>query len=128
VNVPPVLRHVDGELVAPELAPLLSAVYAEVQREPIDLHSLRTELRHLLAFLASPVGRTNANCRAADSFFMHNDRWERTWEHLPEPYQDFLGDLGSALHDTVSAPSIAENFENTPEQLLARLALLGHDE
>ena len=121
MSVPIVLEHVDGEAVAPELPPLLAAVYAEVQREPAALPALHSALRRLLLYLASPPGRTNANCWAADLFFMHNDRWERDWEHLPEGYQDLLGYLGSALHDTVSHPDVAANFANTPEQLLARL-------
>jgi hypothetical protein len=121
VRVPPVLDHVADDRVSPELAPMLRAVYGEVQQESPDLATLTLKLRRLLTFLASPRGRTNANCVAADLFFMHNDRWERGWDHLPEPYQDLLGDLGGALHDTVSAPDIAENFYSTPEQLLAQL-------
>jgi hypothetical protein len=121
VQVPPTLDYVGDERVSPELAPMLRAVYAEIQRTVPDFDALTRELRRLLEYLASPHGRTNANCVAADSFFMHNDAWERAWEHLPEPYQDLLGDLGGALHDTVSAPEIAENFDSTPEQLLAQL-------
>ena len=34
---------------------------------------------------------------------------------------DILGDMGSALHDTVQTPEMAENFDCTPEQLLTRL-------
>ena len=121
VQVPPILHQVDDERVSSELTPLLRAVYEEVQRVTPNLNALSQALRRLLEYLASPAGRTNANCVAADYFFMHNDRWERDWEHLPESYQDLFGYLGDALHDTVSAPEIAENFDNTPEQLLARL-------
>jgi hypothetical protein len=41
-------------------------------------------------------------------------------DQLPEPFVDILNDMGSALHDTVSAPLIAANFQSTPEQLLER--------
>ena len=122
--VPPVQAEFDGEPVSAELPPLLSAVYREAQRYPADLLGLRRALEALLRFLASPAGRTNANCWAADLFFMHNDRWERDWEHLPDAYQDVLGDLGGALHDTVWDPATAENFESTPEHLLARVERL----
>ena len=125
MRVPPVLESVDGERVGPELVPLLGAVYAEVSRPAADLRTLRAALEALLSFLASTIGRTHANCVATDAFFMHNDRWERDWDHLPEPYQAVLGDLGGALHDTVSAPEIAENFDSTPEQLLAQVRRLG---
>ena len=110
--------------MSPAIAPLLVGVHAEVCREPSDLSELHARLERLLAYLESPEGQTNANCWAADLFFMQNDRWERGWEHLPEGYQDLLDDLGGALHDTVSHPEIASNFDSTPEQLLARLARL----
>jgi hypothetical protein len=131
MKVPPVLERVDDayarELVSPRLALLLREVYAQVVRADADLAVLHGALDNLLSFLASPAGRTHANCVATDSFFMLNDRWERHWEHLPEPYQDLLGLLGDALHDTIAAPEIAENFDNTPEQLLARLQQIRRD-
>jgi hypothetical protein len=121
MTTPAVLEVIDGERVTPQLAPLLRAVYAEVQRPDLDPRGLRAVLEALLTYLTSPSGRTHANCVAADSFFMKNDRWDRDWQHLPEPFQDLLGDLGGALHDTISAPEIAENFDSTPEQLLEQL-------
>ena len=131
MNVPSVLERVDdsyaAERVSPELASLIRAVYGAVVRADTDLAELHTSLEALLSFLASPVGRTHANCVATDSFFMLNDRWERTWEHLPDPYQDMLALLGDALHDTIAAPEIAENFYNTPEQLLAQLQQIKSD-
>jgi|SRR6185312_8107131 len=132
MKVPPILERVDdayaSERVSPELAPLLREVYAQVIRGDTNLPALHDALGALLSLLASPAGRTHANCVAADSFFMFNDRWERDWEHLPEPYQDLLGYLGDALHDTVAAPEVAENFDNTPEQLLAQLCRIERDE
>jgi hypothetical protein len=121
MTAPSVLEVVDGERVTPQLASLLRDVYAEVQRPAMDFRALRASLEELLTYLGSPGGRTHANCVAADSFFMNNDHWERNWDHLPEPFQDLLGDLGGALHDTVSAPEIADNFYSTPEQLLDQL-------
>jgi hypothetical protein len=129
MKVPPVLERVDDayacEWVSPLLPLLLREVYAQVVRADTSLPVLRDSLDALLTFLASPAGRTHANCVATDSFFMQNDRWERDWGHLPEPYQDLLGVLGDALHDTVAAPEIAENFDNTPEQLLSQLRQIG---
>ena len=121
MTVPPILKSVDVERVLPDLRPLLAAVYTEVQQPVADVVALRRALEALLLYLSSPAGRTHANCVAADSFFLETDRWERTWGHLPDPYQDLLGDLGGALHDTLSAPEIAENFFSTPEQLLGQL-------
>ena len=84
MRVPEVLAHVDGEAVSAHLPPLLAAVYVEVLRPRPDLPALKTALRALLDFLALPAGRTNANCYAADAFFLHNDRWAGDWEHLPD--------------------------------------------
>lgn len=125
MRAPPVLEHVDdayaSERVSPQLAPLLREVYAQVVRADTRLPALYDALEALLTFLASAPGRTHANCVAADSFFMLNDRWERDWEHLPRSYQTLLGHLAETLHDTIAAPGIAENFDSTPEQLLAKL-------
>ena len=71
----------------------------------------------LLEFLASPQGRTDANCRAVDSFFT----FDECWLDLPDALHDIFGDMAGALHDTISAPHIAHNFDSTPEQLLARV-------
>jgi hypothetical protein len=71
--------------------------------------------------LASPEGRSNANCSATDNFFLLREGWETDWDHLPGSFGDILGDMGAALHDTVEAPEIARNFESTPEQLLERI-------
>ena len=125
MQAPAILERVDdfyaSERVSPELAPLIREVYAQVVRTDTDVRGLHKALNDLLTFLASPTGRTHANCVATDSFFMNNDRWERNWEHIPEAYQDLLGLLGDALHDTIASPEIAANFDNTPEQLLSHL-------
>lgn len=125
MKYPSVLTSVDEERVSPELAPLLYATYRSIQGEIPDLAALQSALRDLLQFLSSKKGRTNANCSATDSFFLDvDDKWEGGRGQLPEPYQDLLGDIGGCLHDTVSAPEIAENFDSTPEQLLERLERL----
>jgi len=45
---------------------------------------------------------------------------DETWDgdRLPQAYVDILADMAGALHDTITAPDIAANFESTPEQLL----------
>ena len=71
----------------------------------------------LLEFLSSPAGRTDANCRSVDGFFFHDDTW--TAAELPDVYHDVIAHM-DALHDTITAPEVAQNFDSTPEQLLAR--------
>ena len=115
----------DGEPVSSDLCPLLQEVYSAVLAVPTNLHLLRDSLVRLLEYLSS-VGKTNANCWAADLFFCHSDGWERDWteQNLPDDFHDLLSLMGEALHDTVQAPNIAENFDCLPEQLLERVRRL----
>jgi hypothetical protein len=53
-------------------------------------------------------------------FFCLED-WGVDWERFPELLTDIIGDMGGALHDTVSHPEIAKNFDSLPEQLLERV-------
>jgi hypothetical protein len=122
MSQPKVITAYEGEPVSAELSPLLLAVYDELARGSEDHASLKDAIEGLLSFLASPVGRTNANCWAADLFFALGEGWEDVrWEHVPDQLGDVLGDMAMALHDTVKSPEIAENFDSTPEQLLARV-------
>ena len=115
----------DGEPVSSDLRPLLQGVYSAVLAVPTNLHELRDSLARLLEYL-SGIGRTNANCWAADLFFCLSDGWERDWteQNLPDDFHDVLSLMGQALHDTVQSPKIAENFECLPEQLLERVRRL----
>jgi len=117
-----VAKSKDWEPVSPELRPLLQNVYLTVLSTPPDTISLKKSIEELLEFLAGP-GRTNANCWAADMFFMMSEGWERDWteQNLPEELHDVLSLMGDALHDTVQAPKVASNFGCLPEQLLDRV-------
>jgi hypothetical protein len=125
MNAPTIVKTHEGEPVSPDLAPLLLAVYDELAKRSSDLRPLKVVIERLLTFLSSPAGRTNANCWAADLFFALDEGWgDVDWEHVPEALGDILSDIGSALHDTVQAPDVAENFDCTPEHLLTRLRTL----
>ena len=122
MNAPMIAKAHEGELVSPDLAPLLLAVYDELAKRSADLRPLQGAIERLLTFLSSPRGRTSANCWATDLFFALSEGWgDVNWEHVPEALSDILGDMGNALHDTVQTPEMAANFECTPEQLLTRL-------
>ena len=107
------LRHADAELV-----PLMRQLQQALAVQPIDLGAARAAIIAVLEFLCSPRGRTDANCTAVDTFFHIDDSW--LTDQLPEDYHDIVADMGGQLHDTFSAPYIAQNFDSTPEQLLAR--------
>lgn len=115
----------NGEPVSHVLRPLLQAVYSQSVSQPLNAVELKKSLEHLLTFLAGE-GRTNANCWAVDLFFAHSQGWERDWaeQGLPDDFHDVLARMGEALHDTVKAPDIAENFGCLPEQLLERVRRL----
>ncbi len=80
------------------------------------------------SFLAGE-GRTNANCWAVDLFFGLTQGWEHDWadQGLPENFHDVFSMMGEALHDTVRAPDVAQNFDCLPEQLLDRVKRLRID-
>ena len=106
------------------LKPLLERVYVDLQSEPVSLPVLKKDLAALLEYL-NKEGRTNANCWAVDLFFGEPDDigWERDWTDagLPDDFHDVFALMGQALHDTVTSPKIAWNFDCLPEQLLERL-------
>jgi hypothetical protein len=114
-----------GEAVSPDLRPLLQAVYDATLSSLLDQPALKTSLEHLLEFLVRD-GRTNANCWAVDMFFCISEGWEKDWadQDLPEDFHDVLATMGEALHDTVYAPNIAEEYGCLPEQLLERVKKL----
>jgi hypothetical protein len=105
---------------------MLKAVSATLSASRIDLVTIKASVLSLLEYLASPKGRTDENCKAVDSFFGLDDSWPE--KELPDDFHDLLADMGSVLHDAISAPEIAENFDSTPEQLLERARKLNTEQ
>jgi hypothetical protein len=117
-------RFCSAKGVSQELRPLLSLIYNQIHASPFNLPILKEALVGLTSFLSQPEHCTDDNCKAVDLFFAVGDHWDTRWDSLPEEYQLILDDIGGCLHDTVSAPKIAESFESTPEQLLERVKQL----
>jgi len=103
------------------LRPRLGEAYEKITARPYKPRAVAAAVEELLDYLACPEGRTHVNCVLVDHFFCCRDDWPEMWEEEPEELADILGDMGSALHDTIKAPEIAENFDCTPEQLLDRV-------
>lgn len=101
------------------LRPLIGRLHQELRHQPIVLPALKSAILDVLQFLATPAGLTDANCCAVNSFLVHNDFWDD--DRLPPAYLEIIADMGGTLHDTITAPDIASNFDSTPEQLLARI-------
>jgi hypothetical protein len=100
------------------LRPLMQSARAAVCTSSLDLAVVKTSLIALFEYLSSPVGRTDTNCCAVDGFFYLDD--DLPLERLPDSLQDVFAHM-DALHDTITAPQIAENFSSTPEALLEHL-------
>jgi len=97
---------------------LVNAVQSIMAHNVPDLPELKKSLINLFEYLSSPNGRTDENCIAINSFFMFDDLWVD--RNLPDHFHEIFVDISGALHDAVSAPENAENFDSTPEQLLNR--------
>jgi hypothetical protein len=82
----------------PALKPVVRELHARLTATSLDLPAIKRAMIALLEFLSSPAGRTDANCRAVDSFFFHDDTW--LTDQLPEPYHDVIAHM-DALHDTI---------------------------
>jgi hypothetical protein len=100
------------------LQPLMQAVRAAVFASPLDVPVVKASLIALFEYLGSPNGHTDSNCCAVDGFFCLDD--DLPLERLPDSLQDVFAHM-DALHDTITAPQIAENFSSTPEALLERV-------
>lgn len=97
---------------------LVGRIIEVLSDKNLNLIELKNGMICLLEYLSSPEGRTDINCKAVDSFFMSDDLWLEC--DLPSEFHDIFADMSGTLHDTMSAPEIAANFESTPEQLLKR--------
>lgn len=104
--------------------PLLTNLYEALSDDPVDLARLKESLLRLTTFLASPEGFMDRNCRFVDSFLLRLGSDYDWYELLPEAYASILEDIAFQLHDAVSSPEIARNFDSLPAQLLERVRRL----
>lgn len=78
----------------------------------------------ILSWLNIPKNNTDDNCRRVDYFVSYELMPEGRYKELPEDIHAILFDMGATLHDTHTSPQVAENFDSTPGQLLARVRKL----
>src|SRR5262245_18827388 len=83
------------------LDPLVNALHAKLNERPLDLTAIKFALIAVLEFLNSPAGRTDANCRAVDGFFSHDDGWINA--SLPDAYYDVIAHM---MHCMTQSPSL----------------------
>ena len=98
---------------------IVDRIMATLSENKVNLFKLKNEICLLLEHLTTEQGRTDINCQAVDYYFMNNDLWAE--KELPDELHDIFSDMSGALHDTISSPDVAKNFDSTPEQLLDRL-------
>ena len=105
------------------LQPLVLTLEAGLKEDPVDRGGLKGRVEAVLTYLSGP-GLSEANCKGAALYFIVAKAKGLTRTHLPEDLRAIMDDLAGAMHDAVTAPKSAENFQATPELLLARLARL----
>jgi hypothetical protein len=103
--------------VSPVMGPLIATVLRVGMQEPLNIVALRHALIVLLQFLASPAGRTHANCRRAAQALSQRSGWA----HVPLPLGDLMRTMGGPMRGTVWDAELTTQLGATPEQLLARL-------
>jgi len=84
-----------------------------------DAACILNALEVLLEWLTDPGNNTDENCRAID-VYVCTEIWQLLPKNLAEDIGLLLYDVGGQLHDTHRAREVAETFDSTPEQLLAR--------
>jgi hypothetical protein len=104
-----------------DLEQLLQALKDKYFREPIDEVAALRAMEGVLAFLVQPENNTDANCQRADLFVTMDMDDVRSIQgpDVPDELGRILFDM-MGLHDTHTAPDVAENFQATPDILLAR--------
>jgi hypothetical protein len=116
-----------------ELNASLRAFYAEWTRLPPELSALREAMIRLFALLAAPEHRTDAACRYVsayvnfcldDEYSPFAERGDDEIELIPSEVRDIILDVGDNLNKAITKPAIAEDFDATPEQVLARVRAL----
>jgi hypothetical protein len=111
---------------SPGLKPRLSRFFDALMADPVDLAVVKQSMVELLQYLTTPEGRTSNNCYIVDMSIVFPEWGDIQLPELPDDFSDIIFDMGAALHDTVSSPEIAYNFDSTPEQLHERAQKLLH--
>lgn len=126
------VRAFADEQPAPAVVLLTEALMRASTEAAIDLQGLRGALASLAEFLASPAGRTHANCAKVGTLLDSTEAWRRVnrnrarWQLLPAAYEDVLH-LFAIVAATFAEPSMTIGLGGTPEQLVAAIAALGAD-
>ena len=111
---------------SPGLKPRLARFFDALMADPVDLAVVKQSMVELLQYLTTPEGRTSNNCYIVNMSIVFPEWGDIELPDLPDEFYDVIADMGGALHDTVSSPEIAYNFDSTPEQLLERAQKLLH--
>jgi hypothetical protein len=94
-----------------------------IGRSP-EVHGLALEvdtLEQLLRELASPEGRTPANCWAVREWIDRSGEMGESSDHAPDEIIDLYEDMGWLGDDDVTV-----EWETTPEMLLERIVRFRH--
>lgn len=98
--------------------PLLEDMAASLRERPASRTRIVGALEAVLRFLTQ--NNTDENCRKA-GLFVALTVMDEGLLPVDEALRAIVEDMGHALHDTHSAPDVAESFDSTPQALLRRL-------
>lgn len=106
-----------------ELRVLVVSLADSLRRDPVERKALAKTMMEVVLFLKG-AGGTDEHCRNVALYFIiaKNAGLGRT--HLPADLGAIMDDIAGAMHDAVSAPQSAANFQATPAQLVTRLQSL----
>ena len=108
-----------------EFEHLLESLRRALRHTPVDVNACREVVRDILNRLMRSSAETDRACHDVNDFvllkILCSDTLRKKLDCLPREVREVILDMGSCLHDTHSAPDIAQSFAATPEMLLDRL-------
>jgi hypothetical protein len=106
---------------SPGLIDLLNQLKRSALASEFAENNLLSAMENLLVWIDSPDNNPDLNSKQMDYFVSTQIIVEHRFKDIPENLGNIFFDMGATLHDTHTTPEIAENFESTPAERLARL-------
>lgn len=106
-----------------ELQDRVSALTDALSQVPVQRLHLAQAMLEVVHYLEGP-GATDAHCRSVAVYFIVSKNAGLDRSHLPPDLASIMNDIAGAMHDAISAPQSAGNFQATPVQLVERLQVV----
>lgn len=106
-----------------ELQSSVLALADALRQDPVVREGLAKAMLEVVGYLDGP-GASDAHCRSVAIYFIVAKNAGLDRGHLPADLAAIMNDLAGAMHDAISSPQSASNFQATPAQLVARIQSL----